>query len=103
MTDATKLALLQQLQAYAKEPVTQVDHQGAERQVERQQANPLWIIDLLILPNAERRSLLRSWVVKGKADRELTREQLVAARAQQDAQLDAQITDLQADLTVGGF
>jgi len=101
MTDATKIALLQQLQAYAKEPISHVDQQGAERQVERQQANPLWIIDLLTLPNAERRTLLRSWIVRAKADRELTRESLTAARAQQDAQLDAQITDLQADLTAG--
>jgi len=101
MTDATKIALLQQLQAYAKEPITAVDHQGAERQVERQQANPLWVIDLLTIPNAERRALLRSWLVKAKADRELVRESLTAARAQQDAALNQQITDLQADLTAG--
>ena len=103
MTDATKIALLQQLQAYAKEPVPHVDAQGAERQIERQQAQPLWIIDLLTLPNAERRALLRSWLVTAKAERELAREALPATRAQQDAQLDAQITALQADLTAGGF
>lgn len=101
MTDATKIALLQQLQKYADEPQPHVDAQGAERQIPRQQANPLWIIDLLTLPNAERRTLLRSWLVRAKADRELTREQLVDARAQQDAALDAQIAALATDLASG--
>lgn len=101
MTDATKIALLQQLQAYAKEPVTHVDGQGAERQIERQTANPLWIIDLLTLPNTDRKALLRQWVVKAKADREMAREQLVTARARQDAQLADDIDALAADLTAG--
>ena len=101
MTDATKLALLQQLQAYAKEPIPHVDAQGAERQLERQQANPLWLVDLLTLPNTDRRALLRSWLVKAKAERELAREGLDTVRAQQDAALAAQITDLQTDLTAG--
>lgn len=103
MTDATKIALYQRLQQYATEKVPHIDAQGAEHQVERQQAQPLWMIDLLLLPGAERRALLRSWLVTAKAERELAREALPATRAQQDAQLDAQITALQADLTAGGF